>query len=330
MIDSAHPQVIIQPDEGTAPVAALIASAQQSLLIKQFTFTAPELIEAVAERARAGVDVRVMLNPQRSSGTRANDETMKTLAAAGVKAKWSSSRFAVTHEKSIVIDYERALIATFNLCEKYFTHTRDYGIVIDDIERVGEIVGAFEADWEEKLWTPNPDSGLLWSNENSRRLMSEFIDATQERLDVQHPKFVDAVILERLIDAADRGVRVRILCGGRHGISAYDILDTFACLRVLTKAGVRVNKQKQMRLHAKLLISDRKRALVGSMNIDRSAFDLRRELSVCVDEHAAVRALRDVFGADWELSDRYKVPDPLVAFEHHETDFPHDPELDHE
>ena len=48
---------------------------------------------------------------------------------------------------------------------------------------------------------------------------------------VQHPKYVDAVILERLAAAADRGVKVHVLCGGKHGISEWDILDTFASLR---------------------------------------------------------------------------------------------------
>jgi cardiolipin synthase A/B len=325
-----HPNVIIEPDAGTAPVSALIASARKSLLIKQFSFTEPRLIADVVERAEAGVEVRVMLNPQRSSGSRANDETMRLLNEAGVAAKWSSSRFAVTHEKSVVIDHSRALVSTFNLCEKYFTHTRDYGIVIDDAEQVGEIVAAFEADWANEKWTPNPDCGLLWSNENSRQLMSMFIDTATERLDVQHPKFVDTVILDRLVHAAQRGVRVRFLCGGRHGISAYDILDTFASLRVMQKAGIKVNKHKHLRLHAKLMIADRERALIGSMNIDRSAFDLRRELGAVLVDHHAVKVLRAVFGFDWTLSDRYEVPDPLVAFAHEEHDFPHDPELAHE
>ena len=117
---------------------------------------------------------------------------------------------------------------------------------------------------------------------------------------------------------------------GKHGISSYDILDTFASLRVMQKAGVKVNKQKHLRMHAKLMIADRERALVGSMNIDRSAFDLRRELAIISTDHRAVRVLRAVFDFDWTLSDRYHVPDPLLAFAHEEHDFPHDAELGHE
>ena len=86
--------------------------------------------------------------------------------------------------------------------------------------------------------------------------MAQFIDTATERLDIQHPKYVDAVILERLAAAADRGVKVHVLCGGKHGISEWDILDTFASLRTLKRFGVKVHKQKNLRVHAKLIVVD--------------------------------------------------------------------------
>lgn len=66
------------------------------------------------------------------------------------------------------------------------------------------------------------------------------------------------------------------------------------------------------------------------MNIDRSAFDLRRELGITLTEPAVVARLKAVFDADWELSHHYDPPDPLDPSTHHEDDFPHDPELVHE
>jgi cardiolipin synthase A/B len=125
-------------------------------------------------------------------------------------------------------------------------------------------------------------------------------------------------------------VRVRLLCGGKHGISSWDVLDTFASLRVLSHMDVKVRKQKNYRLHAKLIIVDDKAALIGSMNIDRSAFDLRRELGAVVTAKAAVQLLGKVFESDWDLSHHYDAPDPLLSLEHVEDDFPHDPALEHE
>jgi phosphatidylserine/phosphatidylglycerophosphate/cardiolipin synthase-like enzyme len=322
--------LIVEPDDGLDPVLGFIAGARRTLLIKQFTFTDQSLIDAVIDRHRAGVDVRVMLNPQRSSGSRANDQTFEQFTAAGINPHWSSTKFYVTHEKSIVVDGQAALVATFNLCYKYFSRTRDYGVITEDPRQVAQIIEVFDADWGNSDWTPGPDAGLLWSNSNSRYQMATFIDSAEHRLEIQHPKYVDAVILDRLVAAAARGVTVHILCGGRHGISEWDILDTFASLRTLRMFGVKVHKQKNLRVHAKLLIVDNERALVGSMNIDRSAFDLRRELGIIVTSLPAVERLSATFKQDWELSHHYSPPDPLKAAQHVEDDFPHDDELVHE
>lgn len=324
------PHLIVQPDDGTSPVLELIRTAKESLLMKQFTFSEPEIMQAVVERKNAGVAVRIMLNPKRSGGDRANDDTFEFFKNAGVDIRWANPKFYVTHEKSIVVDKKAALIATFNLCTKYFTQTRDYGVVVQDPAKVAQVVEGFDADWEQKDWQPSAEAGLLWSNNNSRSLMSKFIDAATESLDVQHPKFVDATILDRLIDAAERKVHVRVLCGGKHGISDWDILDTFSSLRVMRRFGIHVHKQKNLRLHAKLLIADKAHALVGSMNIDRSAFDLRRELGTNVTDPSVVARLGETFNADWESSHHYDAPDPLDPSLHQENDFPHDPELSHE
>jgi phosphatidylserine/phosphatidylglycerophosphate/cardiolipin synthase-like enzyme len=126
------PRLIVEPDDGLEPVREFINSAQTSLLIKQFTFTEPILIAAVIDRKNVGVDVRVMLNAARSGGDGANDETYEQFSDAGIAVQWSNPKFYVTHEKSIVVDEKAALVATFNLMEKYFTQTRDYGIITDN------------------------------------------------------------------------------------------------------------------------------------------------------------------------------------------------------
>lgn len=323
-------RLILQPDEGAGPVREFISSAQKILRIKQFSFTEPSLIQAVIERHEAGVEVKVMLNPQRSSGSRANDETLKLFQDKGIAAQWTNPKFYVSHEKSIVVDESAAMIATYNLCEKYFTLTRDYGVITTKAAKIRQIIEVFEADWNHEIVTLEEKSGLIWSNNNSRKLMAGFIDAASHTLDVQHPKFVDATILDRLIEAQSRGVRVRVLCGGKHGISDYDVLDTFSSLRLLIRAGVKVHKQKNHRLHAKLLLADGRHALLGSMNIDRSAFDLRRELGTFIGNAQVLEGLQKAFETDWDSSHKYDAPDPLLAIEHHEADFPHDADLTHE
>ena len=327
-IDSAR--AIIEPQQGTKPVLDLIRGAQRNIRLKMFTFTADDIAEALIAAQARGVSVRVMLNPARSSGSRANDDMKARLEAGGVTVQWSSPAFAVTHEKSMVVDSRIALIATFNFCIKYFTATRDYGIVTEDAAVVSEVSRCFEADWAHEEFVHLPRGSLAWSNRGSRSLTCMFIDQAKHSLDVQHPKFVDAVVLDRLIQAHERGVRVQVLCGGKHGISAWDVLDTFASLRLMQLKGIKIRKQKHLRLHAKLLLADGKHAMIGSMNLDRSAFDLRRELGCFVRDPVAVKDLNQSFHEDWHEAAHYDPPDPLTVHLFEEDDHPHHPPIEHE
>jgi cardiolipin synthase A/B len=146
------PRLIVEPDEGVNPILGFINSAESSLLIKQFTFTEVNLIAAVIEKKKAGVDVQVMLNAHRSGGDRANDETFEQFRNAGVAVQWANPKFYVTHEKSIVVDEKVALVATFNLTEKYLSRTRDYGVVTYHTHQVRQIVEVFKADWNHLDW----------------------------------------------------------------------------------------------------------------------------------------------------------------------------------
>src|SRR6185436_4538653 len=145
-IEGQH-RLIIQPDEGTQPVVDLINTAKKSLRLKQFTLTDSAIMSALIRAHKRKVSVRIMLNPHRSSGDRANDQSFKALKRAGISIDWSNPAFAVTHEKSMVIDDTVALIATFNMATKYFTETRDYGIVTTDPAQVTQVIKCFEADW---------------------------------------------------------------------------------------------------------------------------------------------------------------------------------------
>ena len=81
---------------------------------------------------------------------------------------------------------------------------------------------------------------------------------------------------------------------------------------------------------AKLIVVDEHHALVGSMNIDRSAFDLRRELGVFLTDKPAVERLIEVFERDWHRAEHWDAPDPLDSDAHEHGELPHDPDFKHE
>ena len=189
----------------------------------------------------------------------------------------------------------------------------------------------FNADWDQRDWDCGAYEGLLWSNSNSRYHMAQFIDTATDRLDVQHPKYVDAVILDRLAAAAIAASKC--MCSAAASTASASGTSSTPSRRCGRCAGSasKVHKQKNLRVHAKLMIVDDEHALVGSMNIDRSAFDLRRELGITIDDPAIVGAaeggLRQRLGAVAPLRRRRT---RSIRRQHHEDDFPHDHDLMHE
>jgi phosphatidylserine/phosphatidylglycerophosphate/cardiolipin synthase-like enzyme len=325
-----HQRLLVMPDDGAPAVVELIEQAREQLLLKQFKLQSEEVEQALLRAHERGVAVRVMLNPHTSGGDRWNDEAFARLQSWGMEVGWTSEAFPVTHEKSMVVDRGQALIATFNLADKYFTQTRDYGIVTSSAPVVEQVIAGFEADWGRQFFVPDLSVGLVWSSYHSRGQMARLVDAARRTLWIQHPKFVDAVILERIVAARERGVKVRVLCGGKHGISDWDIYDTFSSLRVMQRFGVKVRRQKHLKLHAKLILVDGSAALTGSMNIDRSAFDLRRELGIETDAPAVVGRLQEAFQADWDQAEKYQAPDPLDPSVHELGELPPDPHFVHD
>jgi hypothetical protein len=139
------------------------------------------------------------------------------------------------------------------------------------------------------------------------------------------------VVLERMLAAIERGVRVRILCGGKHGLHQPDLMYSFALWRLMHQAGAKVHKQKNLRAHAKLLVVDDKWALLGSQNFDQPAFDLRREVAIEMRDAAIVQDLTSVFERDWETSRKYEPPYPIdKPAEEEEVEFSHDAALMHD
>ena len=60
--------LIVLPDDTAKPILEAIAQAKKSIRVKMFLFSDPSLLEAVIAAHQRGVDVRIMLNPERRDG----------------------------------------------------------------------------------------------------------------------------------------------------------------------------------------------------------------------------------------------------------------------
>ena len=83
----AHRSILVFPDDTVKLIIDAILEAKKSLRIKMFVFSDPELIYAVVDAHKRGLDVKVMLNPARRSGEEENESTRKLLEAGGSECK---------------------------------------------------------------------------------------------------------------------------------------------------------------------------------------------------------------------------------------------------
>ena len=294
--------LVVLPDDSAGPMLDAINHASRSLRIKMFVFSDPAILQAVIAAHKRGVDVRVMLNPARRSGESENAESRKLLTSAGVNVLDSNPEFDLTHEKSMVVDDEIAFVMSFNWEPRNLTETRDYAVVTSAHHEVAEVMECFDADWLRKPFTPGEHSHLIWCVGNGRQRIGQFIDGAKHTLWLQNERYQDPVIIERLVKAAERGVKVHVMARPAHKLKKEKLLEGVGGLRILDDVGVKVHKLKGLKLHAKLLLADNVRGIVGSINLAPGSFDSRRECAIEVRDENVVDRLHEVTHADWKNS----------------------------
>jgi phosphatidylserine/phosphatidylglycerophosphate/cardiolipin synthase-like enzyme len=294
--------LIVLPDDSAKPILAAIEGAARTLRVKMFVFSDHRLLEAVIAAKRRGVKVRVMLNLVRRSGEHENDATRKALELANVEVREANPAFALTHEKSMVVDDQTAFIKSLNWTTKNLTETRDYAIVTTLNHDVSEMIECFEADWRRQNFAPRPGTHLVWCPGPGRDRICQFIDAAKHKLFVQNERFQDMVIIERLVRAAGRGVKVAVMARPPHTLKKEKLVEGVGGLRIMDDVGIKVRRLKHLKLHGKMLLADGAAAIVGSINFAAGSLDERRELAIETRDETVVDRLHKIAKHDWRHS----------------------------
>jgi cardiolipin synthase len=301
--------LVVLPDDSAKPLIEAINGAKRTMQIRMFLFTDPTMLQTVLAAKKRGVHVRVMLNPARRDGTSDNGETRDALVAAKVEVRDSNPEFALTHQKSMVIDEKTGFVESLNWETRDLTETRDYAVVTVHDREVSEMIACFEADWERKKFTPHGESQLIWCPNNGRERIAEFIESAKHTLWLQNERYQDTVIIERLVRAARRGVKIHILARPPHTLKKDKLVEGVGGLRIMHDVGAKVHTLKGLKLHAKMIVADHKRAVVGSINLAPGSFDARRELAIETDAHHVVSKLSEVAQRDWDNSKKIDLTD---------------------
>ncbi|MGB6391518.1 MAG: phospholipase D-like domain-containing protein [Candidatus Acidiferrales bacterium] len=314
--------LVVLPDDSAKPILDAINNARKSIRVKMFVFSDPALLSAVIAATRRRVKVRIMLNPTRRSGKAENEHSRKILQAAGVEVIDSNPAFGMTHEKSMVVDDATAFVKSLNWETKNLTVTRDYAVVTTHRHEVREIIECFEADWKRKSFDAGEDAHLIWCTGNGRERIARFIDQAKDSIFLQNERYQDAVIIERLVRAACRGIKVHVMARPPHKLQKDKLTEGVGGLRTMADVGIKVHKLKHLKLHAKMLLIDDCRVIVGSINLAPGSFDSRRELAIEVPGGPVVERMSKIVHHDWKHSHKLDLSDQglLAELQRHDIE----------
>jgi cardiolipin synthase A/B len=112
----------------------------------------------------------------------------------------------------------------------------------------------------------------------------------------------DGLAINALVEAARRGVRVRIVTPGKH-IDTHTVREASrACWGDLLAAGIEIHEYQPTMFHCKLLVVDDYLVSVGSTNFDSRSFKLNDEANLNIYDREFARQQSAIFDADIEKS----------------------------
>ncbi|CBG67816.1 MULTISPECIES: phospholipase D-like domain-containing protein [Streptomyces] len=325
-------------DEIFAAMLTAIRRAAHTVDMMTFVYwrgdIAREFAEALAERARAGVRVRLLLD---GFGSRLIEtEQLETMERAGVQVAWFRKPLYLSplkqnhrcHRKVLVVDEEIAFTGGVGIAQEWCGDARDETEWRDThVEvrgpAVDGVAAAFAQNWAEchdELFDerdrfiehrPQGDAivqvvrgsaSIGW--QDMQTLIRVMLESAEERFRLATAYFSpDVYFVELLCAAARRGVRVEILLPGPHTDKRVCQLAGQHHYEELIACGVKIYQYQPTMMHAKVITVDGVAALIGSTNFNRRSLDHDEEIMLAVLDDAFTSTLDDHFDADVEVSE---------------------------
>lgn len=310
---------------------ARIAAATQSVHFETFLWKDGQLgrrlAAALIERARAQVQVRVLLDAQGSKG--AGEEVVRQMRDAGCHVKFFHERSLRNigvlndrdHRKIVVIDGREAFVGGHCVVDSWLGNAEDHQHFSDvSVHLHGPIVhslqGAFSENWagetgelflgDDVFPRLEPAGDVLIhavfaKPENSapavKILHHTAICVARKRIWIQNPYFIpEPDAIDAFGAAVKRGVDVRVLMPSTSGSDNPMVQHAgHRNFEKLLKSGVRLFEYPHTLLHQKIMTVDGVWSAIGSSNFDDRSFETNDEISLSVLDQALAERLDAVF-----------------------------------
>jgi len=315
-----------------------IKAAQHTVHLESFVWTAGKLelefVEVLSERARAGVQVRVLLDAVGAMD--GSEEAFEAMKQAGVKLHlycrphwWNLRRFNHrTHRKLLIVDGSFAYTGGHGISDLWMgnaedaKHYRDTGIGLEG-PAVTALQAVFMENWIEETKSiptgiacfqklePHGDvtahivSSATGDAVSSVALLYTLAIASAKReVIIQNPYFAPEVNMAKLLcNMVQRGVAVHLMVPGLITDSPIVRKAGMALYKSMLEAGVRIYEFCPTLLHQKIVIVDGIWSHVGSTNFDARALALNEEVGVGILDADIAQQLRDAFEEDLKRSE---------------------------
>jgi phosphatidylserine/phosphatidylglycerophosphate/cardiolipin synthase-like enzyme len=288
--------LLTEPKDGVAPILSAIRHAHHQIDLVMYENEGKRIDAALAAADHRGVHVRVLLSNgyYGMPGTPKSDNqaAYQYFEARRVPVRWSPAYFALTHQKTLVVDGV-AYILTFNFTPQYYATSRDFGLIDTLGGDVRAIEKTFDADWSKRRIASQNGADLVWSP-GSRPALIKLIRSAHGWLDIYNEEMNATRIESALESDARRGVNVRITMTASSSWSA-----AFARL---TAAGVHVHlypaTARALYIHAKMILTP-SQVFLGSENFSESSMSDNRELGLITSSKPIRTALSRTFNGDY-------------------------------
>lgn len=287
--------LFVQPGSGRTQIENAIDNAHSEILVEMYLLSDKTIISDLETAEKRGVKVAVMLekHPFGAGGGNLNARTAQELEQNGAAVKWANPKFALTHEKSLVIDDREVLILGQNLTFSAFSKNREYDVLDTNPQDVSEVRDIFIADWQNKSLTP-ADTHLVVSPDNSRSALTTLIENARSSLDIEIEDINDPRIVSDL-SAKCGQIKIRFIVPTFSQISSNE-----NAVKELANAGCFVKTLSSPYIHAKLILADNAKAYTGSVNLSTQSLDDNREVGIMLTGNDSLSVLSSTFEKDWQ------------------------------
>lgn len=333
ILEGNQVDVLLNGDQIFPAMLQAIRNAKYNITFETFIYwsgsVGSEFTNALAERARAGVNVHVLLDWIGSNKMDASQLALMEQAGVQVQKYHKLHWYQLdrlnnrTHRKLLVVDGVIGFTGGVGIADQWSGHAQDPEHWRDSHYRVqGPVVAQMQAvfmdNWikvsgevlhgpdyfpplqpvgtgKAHVFSSSPSGG----SESMRLMYLLAITAATRSIHLSTPYFIpDALSIQALTDAAERGVTIQIITVGSHADSETVRRASRSRWGALLEAGIEIHEYLPTMYHCKVMIVDGLWTSVGSTNFDPRSFNLNDEANVNYYEADFARRQIEIFQDD--------------------------------